>query len=64
MTQVRRAAGPTGTSTGTVSLRWVFVHPVEEHARHNGHADLLCERIDGAIGLWAHTRAYAVADTP
>lgn len=36
---------------GTVSLRWVLVHLVEEYARHNGHADLLRERIDGATGL-------------
>ncbi len=36
---------------GTVSLRWVLLHMVEEYARHNGHADLLRERIDGAIGL-------------
>lgn len=36
---------------GTVSLRWVLVHMIEEYARHNGHADLLRERIDGAIGV-------------
>jgi uncharacterized damage-inducible protein DinB len=36
---------------GTVSLRWVLVHMIEEYARHNGHADLLRERIDGATGL-------------
>jgi hypothetical protein len=36
---------------GRVSLRWVLVHMVEEYARHNGHADLLRERIDGAVGL-------------
>jgi uncharacterized damage-inducible protein DinB len=36
---------------GTVSLRWVLIHMVEEYARHNGHADLLRERIDGAIGV-------------
>ncbi|MFI6928498.1 DUF664 domain-containing protein [Nonomuraea spiralis] len=36
---------------GTVSLRWVLVHLIEEYARHNGHADLLRERIDGAVGL-------------
>ncbi|MEU6096765.1 DinB family protein [Streptomyces sp. NPDC047079] len=36
---------------GTVSLRWVLVHMIEEYARHNGHADLLRERIDGAVGL-------------
>ncbi|MGH9067122.1 MAG: DinB family protein [Acidimicrobiales bacterium] len=33
-----------------ISLRWVLVHMVEEYARHNGHADLLRERIDGATG--------------
>jgi hypothetical protein len=31
-------------------LRWVLVHMIEEYARHNGHADLLRERIDGAVG--------------
>ncbi len=36
---------------GKVSLRWVLIHMVEEYARHNGHADLLRERIDGAIGI-------------
>ena len=35
---------------GPVSLRWVLVHMVEEYARHNGHADLLREQIDGAVG--------------
>jgi hypothetical protein len=34
----------------TISLRWVYVHMIEEYARHNGHADLLRERIDGATG--------------
>ena len=33
-----------------VSLRWILVHLVQEYARHNGHADLLRERIDGATG--------------
>ena len=32
------------------SLRWVLTHMIEEYARHNGHADLLRERIDGATG--------------
>ena len=32
------------------SLRWVLIHMIEEYARHNGHADLLRERIDGATG--------------
>ena len=33
-----------------VSLRWIMVHMIEEYARHNGHADLLRERIDGTVG--------------
>ena len=32
------------------TLRWVLTHMVEEYARHNGHADLLRERIDGQTG--------------
>jgi uncharacterized damage-inducible protein DinB len=35
---------------GTYSLRWVLVHMIEEYARHNGHADLIRERLDGATG--------------
>jgi uncharacterized damage-inducible protein DinB len=35
---------------GLLSLREVLVHMVEEYARHNGHADLLRERIDGRVG--------------
>ena len=35
---------------GEMSLRWVLVHMIEEYARHNGHADLLRERIDGKLG--------------
>jgi uncharacterized damage-inducible protein DinB len=34
----------------TMSLRWIYVHMIEEYARHNGHADLLRERIDGVTG--------------
>ena len=33
-----------------VSLRWIYLHMIEEYARHNGHADLLRERIDGVVG--------------
>jgi uncharacterized damage-inducible protein DinB len=33
-----------------LSLRWILVHMIEEYARHNGHADLLRERIDGSTG--------------
>jgi len=32
------------------NLRWVLVHMVEEYARHNGHADLIREAIDGSVG--------------
>ncbi|MGD0085263.1 MAG: DUF664 domain-containing protein [Acidimicrobiales bacterium] len=34
----------------TRDLRWIFVHMIEEYARHNGHADFLREAIDGATG--------------
>jgi len=33
-----------------IGLRWVYAHILEEYARHNGHADLLREAIDGATG--------------
>jgi uncharacterized damage-inducible protein DinB len=36
----------------SVSLRWIYVHMIEEYARHNGHADLIRERIDGRTGDW------------
>ncbi|WP_415856553.1 DinB family protein [Sinomonas sp. G460-2] len=39
-----------GEGREAVSLRWVLVHLIEEYARHNGHADLLRESIDGQIG--------------
>jgi uncharacterized damage-inducible protein DinB len=32
------------------SLRWILVHLIEEYARHNGHADLIRESIDGVTG--------------
>ena len=34
----------------SLGMRWVVTHMIEEYARHNGHADLLRERIDGAVG--------------
>jgi uncharacterized damage-inducible protein DinB len=33
-----------------VSLRWIYNHMIEEYGRHNGHADLIRELIDGATG--------------
>ena len=32
------------------SLRWIYTHMIEEYARHNGHADLIRELIDGSVG--------------
>jgi len=32
------------------SLRWILVHMIEEYARHNGHADLIRESVDGLTG--------------
>ena len=53
-------AGPTGLDSlsvvesrrgeGRFSLRWILVHLIEEYARHNGHADLIRESIDGTTG--------------
>ena len=47
----RHALDDTGVRRGEeVSLRWIYVHMLEEYARHNGHADLIREMIDGAVG--------------
>ncbi len=42
-----RTDGRTGEA---FTLRWVLVHMIEEYARHNGHADLLREAVDGLTG--------------
>lgn len=51
------AAAPSLDATGIqrkwgvpVSLRWILIHMIEEYARHNGHADMLRESIDGVTG--------------
>jgi hypothetical protein len=36
---------------GQVSLRWIYVHMIEETARHVGHADILREQTDGTAGV-------------
>jgi uncharacterized damage-inducible protein DinB len=33
-----------------MDLRWIYLHMIEEYARHNGHADLIRELIDGVTG--------------
>ena len=41
----------TGVRRGEpVDLRWIMVHMIEEYARHNGHADLIRELVDGTVG--------------
>jgi uncharacterized damage-inducible protein DinB len=45
--QPARRTWPDGRSP---SVRWILVHMVEEYARHNGHADLLRESVDGSTG--------------
>jgi uncharacterized damage-inducible protein DinB len=40
-----------GPRTGApMDLRWIYLHMIEEYARHNGHADLLRELTDGVTG--------------
>ncbi|MCM3922027.1 DinB family protein [Frankia sp. AiPs1] len=36
---------------GRVSLRWIYIHVIEEAARHTGHADIVRELTDGATGV-------------
>lgn len=48
--QALDATHPAWGGQARVSLRWVLVHMIEEYARHNGHADLLRESIDGETG--------------
>ena len=45
--QLARRAWPDGRAP---SLRWIVCHMIEEYARHNGHADLLRESVDGLTG--------------
>ena len=45
------AAGvPLDRVVGEQSVRWIYLHMIEEYARHNGHADLIRECIDGVTG--------------
>ena len=54
--RIRTAIAPIGLDVEfvrggkTFSLRWVYLHMIEEYARHNGHADLIREGIDGVTG--------------
>jgi hypothetical protein len=44
------SARPSRQTGEPFSLRWILLHLVEEYARHNGHADLIRESIDGVVG--------------
>jgi hypothetical protein len=46
----RRSAVTDPRTGATISLRWILLHMIEETARHNGHADMLREAIDGYVG--------------
>jgi uncharacterized damage-inducible protein DinB len=47
-----RRLDDTGLKDGQpCSLRWIYVHMIEEYARHNGHADVIRELIDQRVGL-------------
>jgi len=39
-----------GDESHTVDLRWLYAHMIDEYGRHNGHADLIRELIDGTVG--------------
>lgn len=45
--RLARRTWPDGTAP---SLRWILLHMIEEYARHNGHADLIRESVDGSTG--------------
>jgi uncharacterized damage-inducible protein DinB len=45
--QLAARTSPDGRSP---SIRWILCHMIEEYARHNGHADLIREAVDGQTG--------------
>ena len=49
-TPTRSPSGAAAKTDEEISLRWILVHMIEEYARHNGHADLIRESIDGSTG--------------
>ncbi|MGA2872592.1 MAG: DinB family protein [Candidatus Dormibacteria bacterium] len=51
LAQVGSLADTFRSRAGTeFSVRWLLTHMIEEYARHNGHADLLRQRLDGQTG--------------
>ena len=47
---LERLARRTWPDGSAPSLRWIVVHMIEEYGRHNGHADLIRESVDGSTG--------------
>jgi hypothetical protein len=45
-----REAGRPRRDGGAFTLRWILAHMVQEYARHNGHADLIRQSVDGQVG--------------
>jgi uncharacterized damage-inducible protein DinB len=43
-------AGRRGGQPAQFSLRWIYIHMIEEYARHNGHADLIRELVNPPAG--------------
>ena len=50
VTAAARSLDSPAAGDPSVTLRWTMVKMIQEYARHNGHADLLRECIDGAVG--------------
>jgi len=44
------SVAPDRHTSGRPSLRWIILLMIEETTRHNGHADLIREAIDGFVG--------------
>jgi uncharacterized damage-inducible protein DinB len=44
------AVRPSPRTGESATLRWILLHMIEEYARHNGHADLIREAVDGTTG--------------
>jgi len=46
----RQATGAAGSHVDFPNLRYILINMIEEYARHNGHADLIREAVDGLVG--------------
>ena len=62
--RVRQGARRHLRAGGPLDVRWTYLHMIEEYARHNGHADLLRERIDGAPASSSRPRTPSPSRRP